>query len=152
VSPTVPTVYRLCLALSDLLGRPVTPAELFEGDRVLQSVVSAEPVRRPKPAGAEDIKAWLEHMQATWPDRLMQLASGKIRTTRAAMVEADLRIGKSLGLDPYRTAAEMFDLWKRPLSVERDARAGPDATKQQRGHITRQLKDELRKVVSDGDD
>jgi hypothetical protein len=40
-----------------------------------------------------------------------------------AMVEADVRIGKSLGLDADRTAAEMAYLWVKPLSVVRDERA-----------------------------
>jgi hypothetical protein len=39
------------------------------------------------------------------------------------MVEADVRIGKSLGLDRAMTARWMAHLWKHPLSVERDERA-----------------------------
>ena len=36
-----------------------------------------------------------------------------------------------------------------PLSVERDERAGAGANRQARGQVTRQLKEELRKVIAD---
>jgi hypothetical protein len=145
------------------------------------------------------------------------------------MVEADIRIGKSLGLDADRTAAEMTYLWGKPLSVVRDELAAQqhpvtavelvkdsehggyvtpdgryrvrrglyefhgrkqwrvddttgtttsgfatvmwpnladakeyiaelleeealDANRKRRGHITRQLKAELQKVIADGHD
>jgi hypothetical protein len=63
------------------------------------------------------------------------------------MREADVQIGRSLGLDPYRAAAEMAYLWGKPLSAVRDERCGPDASPQQRGRISRQLKAELEKVL-----
>jgi hypothetical protein len=44
----------------------------------------------------------------------------------------------------------MADKWKHTLSAERDERAGPDASAQKRGQITRQLREELRKALADG--
>jgi hypothetical protein len=158
VSPTIPTVYMLTLALRDLLGREVVPAELFDGAgkvrvgsgdvqlHLLRSVLSGEPPKRPKP-DTSAVTAWINDMHATWPDRLMDLAAGKIRKTSAAMREADIKIGKSLGLDEYRTAAEMAYLWGKPLSAVRDEIAGADANAQRRGQVSRQLKAELVKVI-----
>ena len=163
VSPTLPTIYVLTLALADLLDRPVAPTELFEGSgkvampggeielRIVRSTLSSEPPRRPKLLTAE-LDAWVADMEATWPDRLMKMAAGKIRKTSAAMREADVRIGKSLGLDAYRTAAEMAYLWGKPLSVVRDEQAGTHANAQRRGQVSRQLKAELKKVIHDGND
>ena len=157
VSPTIPTVYMLT-SLRDLLGREVAPAELFDGAsnvrmgsgdvqlHLLRSVLSSEPPKRPKP-DTSAVSAWIEDMHANWPDRLLNLAAGKIRKTSAAMREADVKIGKSLGLDAYRTAAEMAYLWGKPLSAMRDEIAGVDANAQHRGRVSRQLKAELVKVI-----
>ena len=163
VSPTVPTVYMLVLALKDLLGRDVSPAELFEGRgkvampggdielHMLRSMLSDQPPQRPKPNTSE-ITDWIKDMQATWPKRLMDLPAARIHQTSAEMREADLRVGKSFGLDTYRTAAEMAYLWGKPLSAVRDEQAGPNAKAQRRGQISRQLKAELEKIVRNGDD
>jgi hypothetical protein len=164
VAATITTVYLVTLALADLLGRRVAPAELFEGTgkvsvpggevelRLLRSALSAEAPGRPRPASADAQRAWLENIRATWPKRLQEQPYGRFHKTKAAMVEADVRIAKSLGLDADRAAAEMAYMWNKPLSVERDTRAGPGANRQQRGQVTRALKEELRKVVADGDD
>jgi hypothetical protein len=164
VSPTLSTVYMLTLALADLLNEPVAPTDLFEGTgkvamagigevglQMVRSTLSSEPPKRPRP-DTSAVNAWIENMQATWPDRLMDMAAGKIRKTSAAMREADVRIGKSLGLDRYRTAAEMAYRWGKPLSVVRDEHFGSDASPQQRGRISRELKAELEKQVLDGND
>jgi hypothetical protein len=155
----------LVLALADLLDdRNVAPTDLFDGEgtvsvpggevelRLLRTALSTEPPRRPRPAGANAQRAWLENIRDTWPERLQRQSYGRFHKTKAAMVEADARVGKSLGLDADRTAAEMAWLWNKPLSVERDELAGTDANAQRRGQITRQLKEQLRKVVADGDD
>jgi hypothetical protein len=118
VSPTIPTVYMLVLALKDLLDRDVSPTELFEGSgkvamphgdielHMLRSILSDQPAQRPKPDTSE-IADWIRDMQTTWPKRLMELPAAGILKTSAEMREADLRIGKSFALDTYRTAAEM---------------------------------------------
>lgn len=195
---------------------------------LLQSVASTQPVRRPRPANADATRAWVEQNFAALPKRLQNAPRGPYRKTLSAMVEADTRIGKSLGLDREMTARWMAFVWGKPLSVVRDERAAqqhpmpavelikdtehggyvtPDGRwrvrrglyefhgrkhwrvddttgtttsgfatvmwpnlasakeyiaelleeaasddRKRRGHITRQLKDELRKVVSNGDD
>jgi hypothetical protein len=156
VAATVPTIHRLCLALSNLLGRSVAPTELFDGEPLLQSVVSNQAVRRPPDRIMQQLaqqqRAFIERVWATLPEPLQGDPVGPYRKTLPAMVEADVRIGKSLGLDRAMTARWMAHLWKHPLSVERDKRAGPGASNQARGQITRQLKAELQKVIGDGHD
>ena len=48
--------------------------------------------------------------------------------------------------------AAMAKLWKRTFVAERDRRAGPDANAQRKGQISRQLKAQLEKALSDGND
>jgi hypothetical protein len=45
-----------------------------------------------------------------------------------------------------------FQLWHSTFSDERDQRAGPDANQQKRGRISRELRAELEKALSDGND
>ena len=162
-SPTVTTIYLLTLALGDLLDRPdLAPTELLQGEgpvavpggevdlALLRSVLSDKRVRRPKPDKSAQVE-FIERVWATWPERLQKLGGSGIHETKGLMTEADVRIGKSLGLDPDRTAAEMYFLWKRPLTVERNARAGAGANAQARGQISRTLKADLRRAVTDGD-
>jgi hypothetical protein len=158
VSPTIPTVYLLTLALGDLLGRPVAPSELFAGSgpvstpggeielRLLRAVLADEAPKRPRPH-APGIDEFIDKFHKTWPEPLKNAPSGPYRKTLAAMVEADLRVGKSLGLDRALTAAWMAYLWRKPLSAERDRRAGARANAQKRGQISRQLKSELTAAI-----
>lgn len=96
-------------------------------------------------------KAWVEKMNAM-PKKLQELPAGLVHKTRSAMTEADFRAAASLGLDPDVAAFWMYSRWRKPMSSERDERADPGMSAQGRGVITRQLKEELRKAVSDGDD
>jgi hypothetical protein len=43
----------------------------------------------------------------------------------------------------------MAHRWRRTFVAERDKRAGADANAQRRGHVSRELKAELRKVLDD---
>jgi transcriptional regulator with XRE-family HTH domain len=61
------------------------------------------------------------------------------------------RIAATLGISTERLGAESLRLWNATFSKERDRRAGPDANRQKRGQVTRQLKAELQKAITDGD-
>jgi len=162
VAPTVPTIWALTLALEDLLGAEVPPAALFAGEglvaiagdevelSMLRSVLSGDRPKRPMPAAGEDA-GWWESVSGSWPPRLRDNVPGRWSRVKAAMTEADVRIGASLGLDRDRAAAEMAVLWGRPLSEQRDLLAEEGATAQRRGHLSRELKQQLRKAI-DGDD
>jgi hypothetical protein len=57
---------------------------------------------------------------------------------------------KRIGVDSHVGSAAMAELWGRSFSSERDHRAGTDANAQKRGQISRRLKAELQKAISDG--
>ena len=61
------------------------------------------------------------------------------------------RVAATLGIDTEQLGARSLQLWNTTFSSERDRRAGPDANAQRKGRITRQLKAELEKVLTDGD-
>jgi len=64
----------------------------------------------------------------------------------------ELRVAAALGITTEQLGAESLRLWDTMFSNERDRRAGPGANRQKRGHVTRQLKAELQKAITDGDD
>lgn len=163
VSPTVATVYLLCLALADLLGprRPVSPVELFEGDgtvstpagdielALLRTVLSATPAKAPKPV-VTAAEHWSERVIADWSDQLADQPMRLIRDVRVAMNDTDLRVAADLGVDPLTAAAGMARLWQKPLSAKRNEiaeEAGPGTSPQRKGRFTRDLRDELSKVL-----
>ena len=78
--------------------------------------------------------------------------SGTLTADVFAVRESDTRMCKSIGVDPGTGVAAMVKLWGKPFSAERDRRAEPGANAQRKGQISRQLKAELQKVVTDGDD
>jgi hypothetical protein len=166
-APSLANIYLLVLALEDMLDRRVHPVELFEGSgvvkvagrehelRLIRTLLSDRPIDRPKP-DTSAVNAWMDHVEKTWPKWLQKVPYKRFHDTKAAMTEADLRIGKSLALvgedglvDEDRTAAVMAAKWGHPLSVERDRHAPPEANAQVRGRISRQLKEDLRKALAD---
>jgi transcriptional regulator with XRE-family HTH domain len=64
--------------------------------------------------------------------------------------EAERKAGYRFGCEPLDVALAARSLWGRSLSDERNARAQPGASPQARGRITRQLLDELERVLNKG--
>lgn len=62
------------------------------------------------------------------------------------------RLAEQLGISHARLAHMSFLLWQSTFSEERDRQAGPDANPQKKGRITRELRGELERALSDGDD
>jgi transcriptional regulator with XRE-family HTH domain len=140
-APSLTTLLVVAAALSRVLGRDVTLAELL---------VSREPVQvtdRLTMAGA----ALSAAMSGQPVKRSAALSGGgTLRATAYAIHEADRRICKNLGVDFETGKAAMWKLWSKPFTAERDRRAGPDANAQRRGIVSRQLKAELLKALADG--
>ena len=61
------------------------------------------------------------------------------------------RVAAGLGVTPERVRTESLRLWNTTFSAQRDRLAGPDANRQRKGRITRQLKAQLQKAITDGD-
>jgi len=167
VSPTLGTLVALAAALGELRGEPVTLADLVASDGsvelakgltlpggALQRYLRGEPVT----VTTGDVAASLKEALDDYPNRLDSLPPALRRVTlrdeykvAKESGETEQRVAKSLGVDRWVVDRASALLWKSTISAERDRRAGPDASNQARGRITRELRDELRKVI-DGDD
>jgi transcriptional regulator with XRE-family HTH domain len=74
------------------------------------------------------------------------------RAERDAKGDAELRTGRRLHVDATWVALAALRVWGHSLSEERDIRvaAGPDGDRRAlRGHVTRQLTDELAPILED---
>jgi hypothetical protein len=167
VVPRLETLWLLAVAFSDLLGRPIALTDLLAGTgRVIvagnvsvplatvRAALSGQPPKLPKPTTSEQLLR--EYAAEIVPDMVVaisQLPPGRYRQLwriRKDCGEAEDRTARALGVDMGRLIEAMADTWGHTLSAERDARA-PGANAQKRGQITRQLRDELRKTLGNGD-
>ena len=62
------------------------------------------------------------------------------------------RLAQRLGTDHAHIAKLSLRLWQRTFSEERDRRAGADANQQKKGRISRELRAELERALTDGND
>ena len=165
ISPTLPTVMILSAAFADLLGRPVALTEWFAGDgqvaltdttvvplAVVRAALSGGPVGLPEPR----VSATELLLQQYISDRVDPKPLPRGRRTKLWEIwnqsgEAESRAAKALGVDPGALAELMLDTWGHTLSTERDIRSGQGANAQKRGRIARELREELRKAINNGD-
>ena len=151
VAPTLPTLVAVALTLSDVTGESVTLGQLFAGaGNVAVNDAVTIPLDNLRAAlGGEPVRV------AAAPDVVVRESDGTTLVVQGAQLaarfvfEADMRVVKSIGAAPDRAASAMNDLWGRPLSAERDARAGAGASAQRKGQITRQLREELEAALAD---
>ena len=161
VSPTLPTLAALALALSDVRDANVTLGDLIESNETIALTtalnVTSGQLRRflgggdmfdfalPSPGDA------MAELRDQWPVRLQRVTAGALMRLLSDYGEPEERLARDFGLDRERLAAEMAALWRRSFHAERDRRAGADANAQKKGRVARELKAELRTVL-DGDD
>jgi len=62
------------------------------------------------------------------------------------------RIAKNLNVSDLDFAETSFLLWGKTFSEERDSRAGVDANQQRKGRISREMRAEIEKALTNGDD
>jgi transcriptional regulator with XRE-family HTH domain len=163
-APNLATLLAVAAALGDVIGHPVTVAELFAGkglvainDRLtaplsaLRGALSGEPVhlrratRQATLAGTGTLSA----QAVPFPKWAQDAGVDPALYVRVlnALRESDTRMCKNIGVEPDIGAAAMAKLWRKTFSAERDLRAEPGANPQRRGQISRQLKAELVKVI-----
>jgi transcriptional regulator with XRE-family HTH domain len=137
VKPDLSTLLLVCAALGAVLRSDVTLAQLLAG---------AEPV-----ALSEQLTVAGAALVAAVGDQPLIVDTLRPGTyTISVVLEGDQRACRRLGVDTATGQAAMRALWGHPLTVERDRRAGPDASAQRRGGITRTLMDELREEINRG--
>ncbi|MGC2380732.1 MAG: hypothetical protein WA622_27025 [Mycobacterium sp.] len=150
---TLPTLLVALAALGDVVGRPLDLTELLAGRENVAinpdlsiSLSKLREMLSGKAAvtfSAVKIPVGAESGLRIWPMRL-GLDNKLHWRVLNEFRESDKRICKSLGVDPDAGAAAMALLWKKTFTAKRDEQAPPDAKAQRRGHISRQLKSELR--------
>lgn len=155
-TPSIDTVIVLAQALASIRSEPVTLADLIPG------AVEVE-VGRELVIPAADIRAAVSGSVITPTSR----ASSAPVPSGFRGVQADPHLAPGWGNADDKAAdaleavhgagpATILDLAERlwgegaTVTTERDRRAGPDATKQKKGRITRTLIDELLAEYEDG--
>jgi transcriptional regulator with XRE-family HTH domain len=174
VSPTLPTLVAVSLALAEVRKSPLTLAELLRHDgpvaitgslairaAALARFVDGEPVRLTKrdvpdlpglDAGelAAGLAQWAGIAEQL-PARLAEVSTEEVLSVQGRSGEAERRIANWLGVAPLTIAAASAYLYRgRTASEERDRRAGGGVTAQKRGRIAREIRAEI-KAVLDGD-
>ena len=139
VSPTLPTLYAYARALSAASGEPVTLADLLDGDG---DVTINDDVVTPlsKLRGAVSGQPVMGLGEAT-------ILGGRFVGSTKKLSETDIRICKSIGVEPNAGLAAMVELWGHTFSTERDRRSEPGDNAQRRGQISRQLKADLLSLI-----
>ncbi len=171
VSPTVPTLVAVCLALGEIRRSPLTLAELLAHDgtvaingglairgAALGRFLDGEPVRLTKRdvPGLPDVDtaALAGHVRQAFeklnrlPARLKDVEMARAYALKDRSGEAEQRIAKALGVDLLAVAVASTYLYDSTASEERDRRAGAEATAQKRGRITREIRTELEGVLN----
>jgi transcriptional regulator with XRE-family HTH domain len=153
VGVNLENLLAVAAALGDVIGHPITVADLFAGkgdvainDKLtvplarLRTILSGEVVIPPSVKLAGATFEAVGTVRYSVNPALYQRVWRDLR-------EGDERICKSLGVEPHVGAAAMAKLWRRTFVAERDRRAGPGANAQKRGRVSRQLKAELQEVL-----
>lgn len=165
IAPTLATLLVLSAAFSDLRGEAVTFADWFAGDGeveltdtlqvpldVIRTALNGKPPTPPRP-GTSTTEVLMQ-------DYLAQRVGGKpisrARLKKLSAIwdqcgEAEDRAARALGIDQGSLCELMLDLWGTTLSVKRDQLAGPDANAQKRGRVARELREQLREALSNGE-
>jgi len=171
VAAGLPTLVAVAAALGKAIGRPVTLYELVTGKgqvrinerfsldkSALRGLLSGGGLEVPDIVlSSGTVLRALEAINrnaptSLWPKRLRKVKSDLRLEVLQSFSESDLRMCKNIGVDQVLGATAMAALWRRTFAAERDDRAGQDANPQRRGQISRQLKEELQEVLTDGDD
>ncbi|CPV67637.1 Uncharacterised protein [Mycobacteroides abscessus] len=139
VAPTLGTLIAVAAALEAATGTPTTVLDLVAWDGLVLvnqgfAIYGTNGV----------VKAITEGHVGHLDDRLTSVELAQANNAG----EAELKAAKSLGIDVDSLESLALKTWGRSMRAERDHRAGPDASAQKRGRITRLLLDELKMELS----
>lgn len=161
-APSVATLFTVAAALGDVIGHPVSLAELFAGDgdvqindnwsvplSALRDALSGKPVpRAPKLTGKGGLTTTAVGIHTSrFPKWARDVDVQLVARVLGDFAESDTRMCNRIGVEPDVGAAAMAKLWGRTFVVERDDRAGPDANAQRLGQISRRLRVDLEKII-----
>ncbi|PPB45837.1 hypothetical protein CI784_08645 [Arthrobacter agilis] len=155
LSPTLPMLLALCLALGRATGQELRLANLVDIDGQIE-------VNEKLTAPGGELQGVLKGKSVRFWDRTLSAVGeaaealpGSVHALRDAFEWerfglGDERAARKLGLTKEEMFRRSAALWGHNLSTERDKRSGTDASAQKRGQVTRALLDELRRAA-DGD-
>lgn len=130
---SLPQIFFICGALSELTGSPVTVEDIFMSD---------EPFR------LDDFSP-----EMTGDELCAFLAGGPAKAVaardKAVVTFTERRLAAKLKSDPLVIKGLAQELWGRSFEDERDARAGAGASAQLRGRRSRELQKELAARIAD---
>lgn len=176
VSPTLPTMIALAAALGDVRGEPLPIGDLTRSDgfialtdgltlssdalarflngdpvevRVNEVLTGQDQLQLALTAQHNQFDAQLDAVRALNP-KIANAPGGPLRYVQLRSGEAEQRMAKALGVEPFVVEWAAAYLWQRTVADERDARVTDGASPQKRGRITRQLQAELRAVLDGG--
>ena len=168
VSPTLPTLVALALALAEVRGANLTLRDLVATDEAisltsdlsvtsdeLQRFLTGDEVSLDDRYLAEIIdraKGALTEARKRLPPHLARrrVPVGVTRQVTRDYGEPESLLARDLGLDDKTLIAAMAALWQKSYSAARDELAGPSANAQKKGQVARKLKAEL-KAELDGE-
>ena len=161
VNPTLPTLLKVAAALSAVTGRRVTLLDLFEGTgrvavdddltmtmSALRAALSGGRVAL-MPAAQLAASEAAEADYLSWRPDLQHVDLALRQRVLADFTETDRRLAKELGAGDAEGAAAMAKRWGKTFVAQRDELAGPGANPQRKGQISRQLKAELQKAITE---
>jgi len=159
---TLSTLLVVVMALSHTTGHEVRLADLFVGNGQVQltdkRVIPLSDLRAVLSGKAATTtvtvtpRGTVEATGIELPRWARDVEDVTVHNVVLDFSETDARMCKNVGVGPRIGAAAMAKLWGRTFRAERNELAGPDANAQRRGQISRRLKADLKKVISDGND
>jgi transcriptional regulator with XRE-family HTH domain len=149
----LPSVLGGCGVMELVEGRIVADGDALAaglvGDRPLDAVIETSPALVHRMLAAN--KELKRETEAVWP----RARIADVVAAERAIGEAEAKAGRRLGVSARSVSLAAHRAWGRSLSAERDARvserapngAAPESLQRIRGHVTRQLQEELRPAL-----
>lgn len=166
VAASLATLYTVTVVLADVTERKVKLSELFagQGKVAINERLTVEETKIAAALSGEAVEATISELtgereravaftkemrarEESWPPALQRVSHGAYRAVLTEFSDSDLRMARTLGVDRSTAAAAMAVRWGKTFVARRDELAGSDANAQKRGRISRELKEELRKVL-----
>jgi hypothetical protein len=152
VEAKLETLLAVAQVLANLTGRPVTLAELFEGDP-RAALFAGEPVQ---PDEQFDATATEIARRGGWPDlasaaKDLEVTEEEVAPLLLAYEDAglvDQRAAKALGVKVLELTRHSVALWGHNFTTERDRLAGPDAHAARLGEVSRALRAQIQERLA----
>ncbi len=156
-APTFATVLALTVALNRVITRTRFTARTTQGGNEI--AIQLDPVRMAdlvnyggEVSVTEDFELAGEWLAEYCSGGIWNTEDGvqSVSSNSSVLGLTEERVAGRLGISTDRLYAESQRLWNRTFTAERDRIAGPGANSQRKGQVTRQLKAELEKAITDG--